>query len=94
MYKMDFVSFLDKNINKEQFSNIFKAWNNNESSSDIYHLILEWINDNNNKLIDKTQIKLVQDIKKRMVSNDETTDIVDDFINGSKYQYLRKSMLK
>jgi len=80
-------------IDKEQFEKIFTAWNENESSNDVYHLILDWINNNIDKVTDKMQLELLEDIRERMETNDETSDIVDDFINGSKYEYLRKSIL-
>jgi hypothetical protein len=79
-------------IDKKSFNNIFEAWNNNESSSDIYHMILVWINENNRYITDYKCLEIINDIKKRMENNDETNDIVEDFIMGYKYHYLRKSI--
>jgi len=71
---------------KIEFERIFEAWDNNESSSDIYHLILYWINKYKDEIKTKEDI---EDIYERMNTNDSTNDIVEDFIYGEKYYKLR-----
>jgi len=68
------------------FNNIFIAWDNNVSSSDIYHMILNWINQYGNDINSKNEI---ENILERMNSNDSSNDIVEDFIYGNIYQKLR-----
>ena len=68
------------------FNNIFMAWDNNVSSSDIYHMILNWINQYGNDINSKNEI---ENILERMNSNDSSSDIVEDFIYGNIYQKLR-----
>jgi hypothetical protein len=68
------------------FQKILDAWDDNESSSEIYHMILDFIT------IYKDKIKhqdLVNDIIKRMEDNDSTNDIVEDVIYGDAYEDLR-----
>ena len=68
------------------FQKILDAWDDNESSSEIYHMILDFIT------IYKDKIKhqdLANDIIKRMEDNDSTNDIVEDVIYGDVYEELR-----
>lgn len=69
-----------------EFNNIFVAWNNNESSSDIYHMILYWMNKYKDNIKSQDEI---EDIYERMNNDDSTNDIVEDFIYG-KYSKLRE----
>lgn len=80
-------------LDKKSFYHIFEAWNDNESSSDIYHMILDWITKNKNLITDEKSLEIIDDIKERMDNNDETTDIVEDFIIGYRYDYLRTSII-
>ena len=73
-------------ICRENFHKIIQSWIDGRSSSDIYHMILYFL-DNYKELI-KTQ-KDVYDIYRRMSDNDETNDIVEDFIYGDRYKILR-----
>lgn len=71
------------------FQKILDAWDDNESSSEIYHMILYFIT------IYKDKIKhqdLVNDILKRMEDNDSTNDIVEDLIYGDVYEELRNEL--
>jgi hypothetical protein len=68
------------------FQKILDAWDNDESMSDIYHMILDFIT------IYKVEIKqqdLANDILKRMEDNNSTNDIVEDVIYGDVYEDLR-----
>lgn len=71
---------------KIEFERIFQAWDNNESSSDVYHLILYWINKYKDEIKTKEDI---EDIYERMITDDSTNDIVEDFIYGERYYNLR-----
>ena len=74
---------------KEEYNKIIKAWINNVSMSDIYHMILEWIGKNKSIATNEEIVTIMNDIEKRMENNDELNDIVEDFIYGVKYQKLR-----
>jgi hypothetical protein len=80
-------------LDKKSFYHMFEAWNNNESSSDIYHMLLDWIDKNEIYITDNKCLEIINDIKTRMENNDETTDIVEDFIMGYNYDYLRVSII-
>ena len=57
-------------------------------------MILDWINKNQQFLKhDKKASSIIEEILTRMESNDETNDIVEDFVVGYKYEYLSKSIL-
>lgn len=71
---------------KIEFDNIFSAWEHNESSSDIYHMILYWMNKYKHNIKSKDEI---EDIYERMNNDVSTNDIVEDFIYG-KYSKLRE----
>ena len=68
------------------FEKIFDAWDDNESSSEIYHMILDFITTYKDEI--KSQ-DLANDILKRMEDNDSTNDIVEDVIYGDVYEELR-----
>jgi len=59
------------------------------NQNDIYHMILNLINENQSSINNKDQI---EHILERMNNNDETNDIVEDFINGPIYKELRKEL--
>ena len=52
-------------------------------------MILNWINAYEEIIEDIEVSVLLQDMKERMENNDETNDIVEDFINGSKYNKIK-----
>jgi len=68
------------------FQQILDAWNDNESPSEIYHMILDFITTYKDEI--KNQ-DLANDILKRMEDNDSTNDIVEDVIYGDVYEDLR-----
>lgn len=72
----------------KDYRNILQAWDTNVSQNDIYHMILYWIK-SYEKIFDTSLKELANDILDRMNSNDETNDIVEDFVYGSKYQLFR-----
>jgi hypothetical protein len=81
---------------KDGYNNIIKAWIDGKNHSDIYHMISKWIDhtknqeEYNNK---KDIVDMIDDINYRMYNNDETHDIVEDFIYGSRYNKLRSKFL-
>lgn len=76
---------------KSEFNNIINVWIKGYSHNDIYHMILAWIEHNINELSLNINTKdSINDIYKRMINNDSTQDIVEDFIYGEKYSKLRK----
>jgi len=78
---------------KKDYLNIFVAWNENVSSSDIYHLILYWINDYIHTIKDVNVVSDATKILERMGSDDSSMDIVEDFINH-KYNRLHNAVMK
>ena len=61
------------------FNSIFASWDNNVSSSDIYHMILNWINQYKQYIRGSVLFKstnIIENILERMESNDSTNDIV------------------
>jgi hypothetical protein len=76
---------------KCEFNNIIKAWIKGYSHNDIYHMILDWIEHNIQELSLNINTKnSINDIYNRMINNDSTQDIVEDFVYGEKYSNLRK----
>ena len=81
-----------KNNNQKRlrdFQNILTAWMKDTNQNDIYHMILNLINEYESSINNKS---LIEDIRERMNNNDETNDIVEDFINGHVYKELRKEL--
>lgn len=81
-----------KNDNSKRlrdFQNILTAWMKDTNQNDIYHMILTLINEYESSINNKS---LIEDIRERMNNNDETNDIVEDFINGVNYKELRKEL--
>jgi hypothetical protein len=73
----------------EDYDNILIAWDENISSSDIYHMILNWINTYKNEIAVREVLDSLEDILERMSNNYSTNDIVEDFIYGSKYETIK-----
>jgi hypothetical protein len=71
---------------EKEYCAIHEAWDNNVSSSDVYHMILYWLEKWGNRIIDE---EAVEDILRRMEEGDSTNDIVEDFIYGECYAQLR-----
>ena len=71
---------------RRDFIKIFSAWNDNASSSDIYHTILDWITKYKDLIKSKNDIN---DILDRMNSDESINPIVEDFIYGDRYKDLR-----
>ncbi len=81
---------MDKSVVKE-YKDILKAWDDDKSSSDIYHMILYWIEKVMPQVNSPEVEKLMEDILRRMDADDSTNDIVDDFLNSSQYAKLRSA---
>ena len=81
-----------KNNNQKRlrdFQNILTAWMKDTNQNDIYHMILNLINEYESSINNKS---LIEDIRERMNNDDETNNIVEDFINGHVYKELRKEL--
>ena len=74
---------------KEDFNNIFKSWINGLNHNDIYHMILYWIQEYIEDVEDIEVKQIMKNIILRMEKNDETNDIVEDFIYGDLYKKIR-----
>lgn len=75
----------------KEYLDIQRAWKNDVSSSDIYHMILDWLLRWEELIEDK---KAIEDIKRRMDDNDSTNDIVADFIYGKSYEGVRSQFTR
>jgi hypothetical protein len=74
---------------KKEFNNIMKAWDDNKSHSDIYHMINEWILKYCDNINSKEDIN---DILLRMTDGEELIEIVEDFVYGECYKNIRIEM--
>lgn len=85
---MQYITFKENNNQKRliDFQKIMLAWMKDTSQNDIYHMILQFIKQYKQTIQNHN---LIEDISKRMRNNDETNDIVEDFIYGYKYEKLR-----
>ncbi len=76
---------------KNEFNKIIKAWIDEASHSDIYHMILKWIESNKDILYDNNNVRDdIEDIYVRMNRDDDIRDIVEDFIYRERYSKLRE----
>ena len=81
-----------KNNNQKRLrdlQNILTAWMKDTNQNDIYHMILNLINEHQSSIDNK---HIIEHILERMNSKDETNNIVEDFINGPMYKDLRKEL--
>ena len=76
------------------YMEIHIAWRNGVSSSDIYHMILAWMETWKPETVHPEVANLLQDYKKRCRSGDSTYDLVEDFIYKSRYDYIREAFMK
>lgn len=72
-------------VSRKEYQLIVQAWIDNQSMSDIYDMIVRWVDRHKNQ----DMLDLTNDIMKRACSNDSINDIVEDFIYGKKYEALR-----
>lgn len=92
-FKIDDIDFEVTKEASEDLKNIFKAWDNDASHNDIYHMILEWINNYEDGFSEKLK-NITRNIRERMNNNDETNDIVEDFIYSGEYSYTLRNIFK
>lgn len=85
------ILFFFKIESKTEYNKIMQAWTDNIGQNDIYHMILDWMNKYEGVIEDDEVINLLQNIRERMEQNDEINDIVEDFINGSKYNKKKRN---
>ncbi len=78
---------------KSDYLKILDAWEKNIPSSDIYHMLVNWINTYIENIYDHNAVKDMNMILERMNNNDSMNDIVDDFVYGKKYIDLHATIL-
>ncbi len=78
---------------KSDYCKILDAWENNMSSSDIYHMLVIWINTYIENIYDHNAVKDMNKILERMNKDDSINDIVEDFVYGKKYIDLHSTIL-
>lgn len=78
------------------YAKIHTAWNTNVSTSDIYHMIIDWIDTWNSTIVHqhRSVAALVDDFKQRAYEGEETNDLVEAFIYGKRYSDVREAFLK
>ena len=75
---------------QEEYTKIMEAWNRNASMSDMYHMILEWMEVYQQGEMCVEAAEAVQDWLRRAEDGDETNDLVEEFVYGSRYAILRQ----
>lgn len=75
-------------ISRKEYHLIVQAWIDNQSMSDIYDMIIVWIN-KHNKHINQDLLPLTDEIMKRAENDESINEIVEDFIYGKHYEPLR-----
>ena len=68
---------------------IQQAWDNNVSMSDIYHMIVDWMETWQPEIRFPELAGLVEEYLQRCEDGDETYDLVEEFIYGERYAILR-----
>ena len=74
---------------KEAFSEIMHAWMHNASMSDMYHMILNWMQDHKPEEVFPHVSADVKEWLQRAEDGDETNDLVEEFVYGDQYAELR-----
>jgi hypothetical protein len=73
------------------YKKILTAWSKNASMSDIYHMIIDWINTYKPEEVAPSIAPLIKDFMQRALDGDETNDLVEDFIYGDQYVGIRET---
>ena len=76
----------------QAYKSIHSAWDSQESSSDIYHMILEWIQVYRPDEVYPEIAVEVQDWMRRALKDGATNDLVEDFIYGAACKMIRATM--
>jgi hypothetical protein len=76
----------------ESYQFILKAWNEGASASDIYHMIVDWVEDAKYRLKTKAAKKEAAELWDRFETNDSINKIVEDFVYGKRYSGIRQEM--
>jgi hypothetical protein len=79
---------------KSDYLKILDAWDNDVSSSDIYHMLLDWINTYIENIYDHNAVEDMNMILESMKSTSSAKDIVEDFVDGKKYISLHSIILE
>lgn len=76
----------------ESYQFILRAWNDGVSSSDIYHMIVDWIEEAKDRLKTGAAKKEALELWDRFETSDSINDIVEDFVYGDRYSGIRQEM--
>lgn len=76
----------------ESYQFILRAWNDGTSSSDIYHMIVDWVEEAKDRLKTVEAKKEALELWDRFETSDSINDIVEDFVYGDRYSGIRQEM--
>ena len=76
----------------ESYQFILRAWNDGASASDIYHMMVDWVEEAKDRLKTEAAKKEAAELWDRFETNDSTNDIVEDFVYGKRYSGIRQEM--
>ena len=76
----------------ESYQFILKAWNEGVSASDIYHMMVDWVEEAKGRLKTDAAKKEAAELWDRFETNDSTNEIVEDFVYGKRYSEIRQEM--
>lgn len=71
------------------YQDIQDAWDNDQSASDIYHMILDWIEVWKPEIHTPEIARLIKEYLQRCYDDEETYNLVEDFIYGDRYAHIR-----
>jgi hypothetical protein len=78
----------------EGYYEIMDAWSRNASMSDMYHMILSWMQDTKPDLEYPQIAGIVQDWLQRAEDGDETNDLVEAFVYGDECEEIHACFIK
>ena len=76
---------------KSAYQDIQTAWDNNVSMSDMYHMIVDWMETWKPETRVPTIAKLVEEYLQRCEDDDEMYELVEEFIYGDRYAPIRNA---
>ena len=71
---------------------IQEAWDNDVSMSDIYHMIVDWMETWQPEIRFPEVAELVEEYLQRCEDDDEMYDLVEEFIYGERYAPIRLAL--
>jgi hypothetical protein len=76
------------------YKKIHTGWNTNESFSELYHMIVNWMEIWTPEKVHPECAELLHEYGERCNNGDDIHDLIEDFIYGSRYKLLRDLFLK